>query len=54
MHNWSKSRDKTITYLVSSDRKREGGVLRQVTGVHRVDIGHEQEREPYHNDKKSH
>ena len=39
----------TVTHLVPANRQGESGVLRKNTGVHRVDVRHEQKREPYHN-----
>lgn len=38
-----------VTHLVSANRQGKSRVLRKNTGVHRVDVRHEQKREPYHN-----
>ena len=43
-----------ITHLVSANRQGESSVLWKNTSVHRVDVGHEQKREPYYNYQQRH
>ena len=43
-----------IMYLIATDGESEGSVLWQVSGVHRVDVGHEQKWKPDHYHQKGH